>query len=69
MLVAKKAAASQHSGRARQQVGRTAAREEAATATAADAERAAFGLLQQNDADERGCDHEVNDEQNGGHDR
>ena len=42
-----------------------AARHEAAAA--ADAERAALGALQQDDADQRRGDHEVKDEQDGGH--
>src|SRR5581483_11641314 len=47
-----------------EEVGGATARHEAAAS--ADAERTAFGALQQDDADERRGDHEVKDEQNGG---
>ncbi len=66
-LVAKNAAARPAVARVRK-FGRAATRHEAATATpATDAQRTAFRALQQHHADQGQREHDVNDEQNGGH--
>ena len=50
-----------------QQVGRAATGHEPAATASADAQRAAFGTLQQHDADQAGSNQQMDDEQNGGH--
>src|SRR6185437_5461363 len=57
----------ENGGGPRQQVGRRPSGHEAGHAAAAHAERAALALLQQNDADERGGDHQMDDEDDGDH--
>ena len=52
----------------RQQVGGAAAGQHAAAAAAADAERAAFRVLHQHDADQRGGDDQMDQQQYGDHD-
>ena len=57
-----KNAAARASRGPRQQIGRAAPGQKAAAAAAADAQRAAFGTLQQHDADQRRGDHQMQDE-------
>src|SRR6185312_1843259 len=57
----------ENGGGPRQQVGRRSSGHEAGHAAAAHAERAPLALLQQNDADERGGDHQMDDEDDGDH--
>ncbi len=66
MLVAKKAAASAAVVRVRRLAVPRPVRN-AAAATAADAERAAFRALQQHDADQRRGDHQMENQESSGH--
>jgi hypothetical protein len=53
--------------RARKQIGRAAPGEKAAATAAADAQRTAFGALQQHHGDQRRGDHQMENEKGGLH--